>query len=105
MVIEIDELRDSFEELKQTRRDLLSDPRFRDPEVRDLCKRLENPWEHLRRKMRCLAPVAEANESADFEEAESLLADLRDRYEELRQLLEAPETLTGGSRRSSNPYS
>jgi hypothetical protein len=55
--------------------------------------------------MRRLAPVAEANESADVEEAESLLAGLRHRYEELRQLLEAPETLNDGKRRFSNGYS
>jgi ElaB/YqjD/DUF883 family membrane-anchored ribosome-binding protein len=105
MVTQIDELRDSFEELKQTRRELLPRLRFHDPEVRDLRERLENSWKRLRRRMRRLVPAAEANVSADVEEAESLLAELRERYEELRQFLEAPESPTGGNGRSSHGYS
>ena len=102
MVSQIDELRESFEELKQARRELLPRLRFHDPEVREFRERLENPWKRLRRRMRRLAPLAEAKVSSDVEEAESLLAELRNRYDELRQFLEASETPTGGSRRLSH---
>lgn len=101
MVDLIDELRCNFEELKQTRGELLPRLQFYDPEVRDLRERLESLWKRLRHRMRRLVPVAEAKVSADVEEAELLQEELRDRYEELRQFLDAPERPIGGSRRPS----
>ena len=102
MVTQIDELRDSFEELKQTRGELLPRLQFYDPEVRDLRELLENLWKRLRRRMRRLVPVAEAKVSADVEEAKLLQEELRDSYEDLRQFLDAPDRPTGGSRRPSH---
>jgi predicted nuclease with TOPRIM domain len=94
----IDGLRSDFEELKQTRRELLPRLRHYDQEGSELRERLESLWNRLRRRMRRLVPVADAKVSEDVKEAESLLAELRERYEELRELLEAPHRPAGGSR-------
>jgi hypothetical protein len=89
MVNLIDELRSDFEELRKTRRELLPRLQLCEPGIRDRREALEDLWKRLRRRMRRLVPVAEAKVSPDVEEAEILLAELRDRYEELRQSLEA----------------